>query len=136
MNRKAKNGTFSDHVGFRFYEDEEGKVTVALNVDAHLLNRIDTLHGGVHATMIDNVLGATIFAATEVPSTTIQLSVHYFEPVAEGELIATATILKQSYKLVTAEGVIVDQSGTVVAKGMGTFKLLHAKKELVEWAES
>ncbi|QQK78331.1 PaaI family thioesterase [Salicibibacter cibarius] len=106
-------------------EAEDGGVTVVLDIDEKHMNRNGILHGGVHATMLDNILGAALARHTGMPSTTISLNVNYLAPVKKGRLTASATILQLGYKSATVEGVIMDTEGTAIAKGTGTFKILR-----------
>ncbi|WP_160112412.1 PaaI family thioesterase [Salicibibacter kimchii] len=121
----ANESHFFNHVGFEMIEAEDGAVTIVLDIDDKHMNRNDTLHGGVHATMLDNVLGAVLHHRTELPSTTVSLNVNYLAPVKKGRLTARATILQLGYKSATVEGVIADAEGTAIAKGTGTFKILR-----------
>ncbi|WP_227004046.1 PaaI family thioesterase [Salicibibacter halophilus] len=121
----ANESQFFNHVGFEMKEADEGDVTILLDIDEKHMNRNDTLHGGVHATMLDNVLGAVLHHRTELPSTTVSLNVNYLAPVKKGRLSATGTILQLGYKSATVEGVITDATGTAIAKGTGTFKILR-----------
>ncbi|WP_246516351.1 PaaI family thioesterase [Salicibibacter cibarius] len=121
----ASESHFFNHVGFEMTEAEDGGVTVVLDIDEKHMNRNGILHGGVHATMLDNILGAALARHTGMPSTTISLNVNYLAPVKKGRLTASATILQLGYKSATVEGVIMDTEGTAIAKGTGTFKILR-----------
>ncbi|MFZ3591451.1 PaaI family thioesterase [Bacillus sp. DJP31] len=118
---------FSDLLGFQAISYEKGNVILQLQIEDYHKNSIGTVHGGVIATMIDNIIGATITSLVSLPSTTINLNISYTKPAVDGLLIAKATILQQGYRIVTGEGIITDQDDQMIAKGTGTFKILHSK---------
>ncbi|WP_226580782.1 PaaI family thioesterase [Halobacillus litoralis] len=116
---------FFSHIGFEIMRFEEGDVLLKLPIHEKLHNVNGTLHGGVHATMLDLVLGMAIRSTTKTRCTTMNLNLNYLAPVAGGEITATGRILKQGYRIVTAEGELYDQEGSMLAKGIGTFKLIR-----------
>ncbi|MEW9668025.1 PaaI family thioesterase [Ammoniphilus sp. 3BR4] len=120
-----EKSSFVSHLGFQIVQFEEGKVILELPVDQHVMNVNETVHGGVYASMLDNILGMTFRSIVKYPLTTMNLNIHYLDSVTEGKLVATATVLKQGYKLLTGEGEIRDGNGKLVAKGTGTFKVMR-----------
>ncbi|HET7657793.1 MAG TPA: PaaI family thioesterase [Bacillales bacterium] len=116
---------FFKHFGFEFVEFTEGKVTLKLDVHHALLNTGNILHGGVYATLIDNIIGLTACSITNQPLVTVQLNVHFLASVKTGTIYATAKVDRIGRQLVTGEGEIVDEKGTLLAKGSGTFKQMN-----------
>lgn len=127
--RLVDRSSFSKLLGVKTVKYEKGDVELELQIDDHHLNGIQTVHGGVTATLIDNIIGATITSLVNLPSTTINLNISYLSPITKGVLTARASILHLGYKIVTGEGIITDQQNNVIAKGTGTFKVLHPKPE-------
>ncbi|MFC5587735.1 PaaI family thioesterase [Sporosarcina soli] len=112
-------------LGFEIESLDEEAVTLKLSIREELLNTIGTLHGGVHASMLDTLLGMTIRSATTMPCTTINLNISYLNTATSDELFATGKILRQGYKNATAEGEIHDSNGVLLTKAIGTFKLIR-----------
>ncbi|WP_456279196.1 PaaI family thioesterase [Bacillus sp. AK128] len=125
--KKTGQSEFSNLLDIKTVQYEKGNVVLQLRVDDKHINGIDTVHGGVIATLIDNIIGATISSIVNLPSTTINLTIQYLSPATSGTLTAKANILHLGYKLVTGEGIITDESGNLIAKGTGTFKIIHPK---------
>jgi uncharacterized protein (TIGR00369 family) len=115
------------HVGFEIVRFEEGNVNIKLDVKEHLLNINGTLHGGVHATMLDYILGMVTRSVTKAKVVTTNLTVHYLSSISQGEIFAEAKVLQEGYKLAFTEGEIKDDQGNILAKGIGTFKLIRDK---------
>lgn len=120
-----ESSPFFSHVGLEIVHFEEGNILLKLPVTEQHLNANKTLHGGVHATMLDVILGITIRSITKTRCTTVNLNVNYFVPVTSGNVFAKARVLQQGYRIVTAEGEITDEQGNMLAKGIGTFKLIR-----------
>ncbi|RKQ35749.1 PaaI family thioesterase [Oceanobacillus halophilus] len=120
-----ETSAFFAHVGFEIVSFKEGSVKLKLPIRKYLLNANNTLHGGVHATMLDLIMGMTIRSATKTRCTTVNLNVTYLSSTTEGTIFATGKILKQGYKLVSVEGELVDEEGILLAKGVGTFKIIR-----------
>lgn len=123
--RVFEESPFFKLLGFKLVEFEEGQVTIELPVDDHLLNANKTVHGGVYASLLDNIIGATIRSIVKVPLATINLNIHYIASIANGVMVAKATILQQGYRMVTGEAEIRDGQGQLLAKGTATFKVLR-----------
>lgn len=120
-----ENSPYVNHLGFDIVHFEEGHVVLELPVGRHLININDTVHGGVYASMLDNILGMTFRSIVKDPLITVNLTIHYLESAREGKLVATAKVLKQGYKMITGEGEILDEQGRLLAKGTGIFKVLR-----------
>lgn len=116
---------FFQHIGFEFVQLEEGNVTVKLDVHEAVLNTMRILHGGIYATMIDNIIGITVRSVTKSPLVTVQLNVHYLAPVKKGTIYSTGKIDRLGHRIVTGEGEITDENGNLLAKGSGTFKQVN-----------
>ncbi|MFC0273882.1 PaaI family thioesterase [Metabacillus herbersteinensis] len=116
---------FFSHVGFEIVRFDEGDILLKLGVRPPLLNVNETLHGGVHATMLDFILGMVIRSSTRTRCVTMNLNINYLAPTIAGEIFAKGKILQQGYRTVTAEGELFDPEENLLAKGVGTFKLIR-----------
>jgi acyl-coenzyme A thioesterase 13 len=84
---------------------EIGKLAFQYEVRKEMTNPIGTLHGGVIAAIIDDILGATMFSLNEEHFyTTINNVIDYFSPGREGDvIIAETSILKKGKQIVNAQ---------------------------------
>lgn len=121
----SKNGPFFDHLRFDMKINNNEVVTI-LKVEEYHLNAKNTVHGGVIATMLDNVIGDSIAIAVNCSVVTINLNINYVAPVKVDSLLtATGKIIQQGYRISMAEGIIEDEKGNLIAKGIGTFKIIR-----------
>lgn len=126
VRKSFETSPFFSHIGFEIIELNEGKVNLKLSVQEQLLNANQSLHGGVHAAMLDSVMGMAIRSTTTSRCTTININVSFLAPSTNGDhIVATGRILQLGYKIVTAEGEMRDSQGNLLAKAVGTFKLIR-----------
>ncbi|MEH7309017.1 PaaI family thioesterase [Neobacillus drentensis] len=127
MKRAELRNSFDVSLGFDMIQLDEGEIILELPVSSSNLNPNGTLHGGVYASLLDIVIGVNIRNLVGHPLVTVNLNISYFAPAVEGEkIIASAKILHQGYKNVAAEGEIRNFEGKLLAKGIGTFKVLRS----------
>lgn len=127
IRQSFEGSSFLSHMGIEIVRFEEGNVVLKLNIEDYLLNVNKTLHGGVHATMLDTILGMVVRSVSKTRVTTTSLTIHYLDSLSAGEIFAEAKVLKLGYKIAFAEGEIKDANGHVIAKGTGSFKLIRTK---------
>lgn len=115
-------------VGYRIdLNDPSGAATVTLEIDAKHRNRNGTLHGGIHAMMLDAAAGfaASRFLAGSdalVPVMTLSLNTAYVAAVSEGTVVARGQVSGGGYKIVYATAEITDEAGRVLSTASGVFK--------------
>ena len=125
-------GTTVEHVG-------DGKMTMSIPYDDKLTttrpNRDDRrpdIHGGVAATLVDNVGGLALRTKLDDPYSggvaTINLNVNYLRP-ATGDLRATAEVIRAGSSVgvsaVTVVSTPPDGEPVEVATGQGAYRLFR-----------
>ena len=125
-----ENSPFNNLVGITLEDFQEGAVEYSLEISPSHHNVNSGVHGGVLFSLLDSVMGATVRSAINKPIVTVNMNVHYFSPVPEGDTITgTASILQQGRSIITAEGLIKSTNGTVLTKAIGTFKVISQSKD-------
>ncbi|MBU8906090.1 PaaI family thioesterase [Desertibacillus haloalkaliphilus] len=122
-----ETSSFFTHLGFEIVRCDEEEIILKLPIQEHLINTNQTVHGGVYATMLDNIISMVVRSAVKAPIVTVSLNIHYLAPAKEGYLLAKAKVLQQGYRIVAGEGEIYDQDNRLLAKGNGTFKVNRPK---------
>ncbi|MEF3301583.1 PaaI family thioesterase [Paenibacillus sp. GYB003] len=124
---EAAKGTFWEELGCSLERVEPGLTVVTLDVTGRHLNGIGILHGGVHASLLDNAMGITAMVARPRDKVvTTNLNVHYLSPLVPGKVTVTAELIHQSRKMVTVFGKIEDAQGRLGSWGSGSFRVLAA----------
>ncbi|RNA66230.1 PaaI family thioesterase [Alteribacter keqinensis] len=119
---RFETSPFFAHLGFEIETYEKDNVVLKLPIQKHLINTNGTVHGGVYATMLDNIMSMVVRNAIDEDIVTVNMNIHFLAPIKAGELLAEATIIQQGYRIVTCEGEIYSNN-KVVAKSSGTFKV-------------
>jgi acyl-coenzyme A thioesterase 13 len=99
---------------------EEGKIEFEYEVRKEWLNPIGNLHGGIVAAIVDDAIGATVFANGEpVFYSTINNCIDYFSIAQLGQkIIAKTSITKKGKQLINAQCEIWNSEQTrILAKG-------------------
>lgn len=78
-------------------------------------------HGGALATLLDTALTFALIASADRDWTTVDLRVDYLRAVVIGEISVRARVVHAGRRTGRAEGEIVDASGAVCARAIGTF---------------
>jgi uncharacterized protein (TIGR00369 family) len=78
-------------------------------------------HGGILCAIIDVAADYAIAARLGRPVPTIDLRVDYHKPAMPGDLTARARIVRLGSQFSTAEALLYDKDGDLVASGRGTY---------------
>lgn len=111
-------------LGFRFAEVAPGRAVVTLTPHAGHYNLIGTVHGGVHATLLDTAMACAILASLPrgLGFTTLEFKIDFVRPLTEstGEVRAEGEAVNVGRTIAQAEGRLVDSSGRLIARGTTT----------------
>jgi acyl-coenzyme A thioesterase 13 len=112
---------------------ELGKLSFQYTVRKEMMNPAKTLHGGVTAAIIDDVIGATMYSFNEdYFYTTVNMSVDYFAPAMENEnIIAETSIVKKGTQITNAQCEIwnADKSRLLARGHCNLLKTEHKRSE-------
>ena len=114
---------FIAHVGIHNKGVENGVAVSEVTLAPHHMNRIETAHGGLIATLLDNAMvsAARAAAAPEARLATIEMKISFMRAGA-GMLRCTARCVHSTKKLAFCEGEIHDLSGQLVATASSTMQ--------------
>lgn len=78
-------------------------------------------HGGILAAIVDVAADYAIAARLGKPVPTIDIRVDYHKAAMPGDLTAKAKIVRMGSQYSTAEALVYDKDGALVASGRGTY---------------
>ncbi len=114
----------------RFYVEGE-QVKVPVEIDKHHCGYPDIAHGGVIAAILDECMGWAAIREVKRMCVTGDLQIRYLKTTpAQSPLTACAEVVHANRRLVKTEGVIVDETGMVYARGFGKFFPLSVEETL------
>jgi uncharacterized protein (TIGR00369 family) len=119
---------FNTMIGYRLAEWREDFARLELTLEDKHLNRSGVVHGGVLATMLDVTLGyAGIYTAEPGRirrAVTLTMTTSYLGQVKSGILSCVAQRRGGGKTIYMATGEILDEAGTLIALGEGTFRYI------------
>jgi acyl-coenzyme A thioesterase 13 len=81
---------------------EHGSIALEVTVRAEMCNPVGTLHGGIHAAIMDEVIGMTVAAmGNESHFVTLNLTTDIFRTAKAGDIVtATSQVVKSGRKAI------------------------------------
>jgi uncharacterized protein (TIGR00369 family) len=122
-----KDVPFWKHTGCIIEDIQEGTAVISLKVEQYHLNGNMTVHGGVYATLLDNVMGIASKAKVGCDLATTHMNIQFLAAVSEGTLYAKGRVVHQTKRTVTAEARVETENGTLLALATGTFRVFAEK---------
>jgi uncharacterized protein (TIGR00369 family) len=115
-------------IGLKLTFAEEGNVYVARFTPGIEHQSYDgTIHGGIIATLLDEVMGRYLYATEGRNVVTAKLETRFRKPTPVGqELTIRGWIVKQRGKVIEMEGTVATADGTITAEGKAM--LVEGKK--------
>lgn len=110
---------------------EEGNLSCRFKVSKEWTNPMATLHGGVTASIMDDVIGAAIYSMGEESFyTTVNLVVDYFSSARENDVIvAHAVVIKKGRQIMNAQCELWNADKTkMIARGYSNLLNTNIKK--------
>ena len=110
-------------------EVNEGQLIFEFTVLETQLNPNGILHGGVMATMLDELMGGATWTLNKpYPFATINLQVDYLSPAKVGEVIrGEANVIKAGSTVVHAEAKLYNSKNLVIAKATSNLVVMKPK---------
>ncbi len=122
---------FIDHLGVERVESHEGRALLALELKPAFLNSWKAAHGGVIMTLIDSAMSlAARIHLQGAPGgiLTIEMNTKFIKPGTGNRLIAEGKVIGGGRTTLFCEAEVHDETGTLIAKGMGTLKPVRKKE--------
>lgn len=118
-----KQPAFMEMLGLSIDRADEHEAVVRMDVPDDLITPLGTVHGGVIAALFDT--GLAIAIARRLSGldriATHSLTVTYVAFTREQVLLCRARVVSLRRSVAVVEGEVVAESGTMVAKALGTF---------------
>ena len=121
---------FVEHLGIRLIDQSKDRAAIVLDRRPELLNSWGSAHGGVIMTMLDYVMGAAVRGHYGIDASvlTIDLSVGFMSAGMGEHIKAEGRVLHSGKSTAFCEAEARDEEGKLLAKAIGTFKLLPKKE--------
>lgn len=121
--------TIATTLGFTLAEVEEGKAVFIGEPSDRILNPLGIVHGGWALTLIDSCTGCAAHTtlAAGLGYTTVETKVNFVRAItpATGPVRAEGRVVARGRTIITAEGVLSDSKGKLLAHGTSTLMVLR-----------
>ncbi len=121
----------ANHSGLRMEFHEEGEEILSTwSPDQHFQGFHDILHGGIQATMMDEIASWVVFVKLDTAGVTYQLKTRFKKPVriSRGAVTLRAKIAQVQRKIASVEVSLMDGEGTICSDGVVDYFLLSREK--------
>jgi uncharacterized protein (TIGR00369 family) len=121
---------FVEHLGIRLTEQSRQRAAIVLDKRPELLNSWGAAHGGVVMTMLDYVMSAAVRGHYGIDGgvLTVDMSVGFMNAGTSNHILAEGRVLHGGVSTAFCEAEARDEAGTLLAKAIGTFKLLGDRR--------
>jgi len=111
-----------------FYEDGEDIVT-EWDPEYYMQGYLNVLHGGIQATLHDEIASWTVYTKLETAGVTSKLEISYLKAVYinKGKITLRSGVLTREEKLATLHTRLYDGNGTLCSEGKVTYYLYPQK---------
>jgi uncharacterized protein (TIGR00369 family) len=127
MKQFVPQSPFVGHVGIELVDLGDGTATLRLPFRDEVITIGKTVHGGAVSALIDTTAMAAAWSGAEAPEnmrgTTVSLTVNFLAAANGVDLVASARVLRRGKNLQYVEVDVTDPEGSLVAKGLVTYKL-------------
>lgn len=116
----------SSFLGMATEQTGTGQAVARVTVTPDLLNPHGSLHGAVLFAMVDTAMGAATLSVIDDTSScaSIDVQVRFCKAVFDGELVATATVMKAGKRVVHLRAEVRDLDDALVGFASGSFAVI------------
>jgi uncharacterized protein (TIGR00369 family) len=102
-----------------FVQSQDGQAEASWTPTPDMANPFGSVHGGIIATVIDEVTGAAIMSTIDASSApTVSMNVEYLHPVPIGGTYSVVgEVIRQGRAMAIADARILNEEGKVLARG-------------------
>ncbi len=118
------------HMHFYWEGDENGKVVSVWKANKNFVSWIDTLHGGIQASLLDEICGWVVFYQLQTSGVTAKMEMRYRKQVMTTwpYIILEAELLEKRHNIAIVKGRILNPDGEVCADCTCTYFIFEGKK--------
>jgi uncharacterized protein (TIGR00369 family) len=127
MKAFVEGSPFANTLGLRPATIEPDHVILEMPFKEAIVTIGDVVHGGAISSLVDTAATAAAWTAVEDPGgargTTVALSITFVAAARGQDVSADARVVRRGKTICFCEVDVVDAGGTLVAKGLVTYKL-------------
>ena len=100
-----------------------GTATLMLPVRKELMQNHGVVHGGAVASLIDSAMAFAIIPllSADEKVTTVDLTISYLRPVTEGQMTASAKVIRAGRRLISVSAEVFNSDQSLTATALSTY---------------
>jgi uncharacterized protein (TIGR00369 family) len=116
--------SFSNHIGLRIEEVVPGRAVFSLDVQEMHMNGAGSMHGGVHAAVMDSAMAVALIAHG-LRVTTTNMNLTYLAGISKGRVLCTGEVIHLGRRNAVTEARMHNESGDLLAVGSASFRIFE-----------
>jgi uncharacterized protein (TIGR00369 family) len=124
---------FTRWLGLRRESSHGGRSRFVLDPRPELQNMVDTVHGGVVATLLDVAMASAAVSKLDFAMTAVTLGMNSsFVHPGRGRLVVDGEVLAVDDGIASCRARVVDEAGRLVAQALGSFRYVPHRPRRTE----
>jgi len=123
---RAEASPYYKLLGIKIDEIKEGYAKLSIKIEKKHIQLLNTVHGGVIASLADSAAGWAIFGSGKLQGlpVTVEMKINFLKPVNSGKLFAEARSIHKGSRIFVCDVDVKDDNGMLVAKSLVTYYLV------------
>ena len=124
--KQAANSPFYQLLNIRIEEVGKSYARLSIEIDERHIQLLNTVHGGVMASLADSAAAWAIYDANDLEGTpvTVEMKINFLRPVKSGRLVAEARTCSKGSRIFVSDVEIKNSEDKLIAKSLVTYYLL------------
>ena len=126
---RGENCPFYRLLSMKIEEVRENYARLSIQIDKKHIQLLNTVHGGVMASLADSAAAWAIFGANGLngAAVTVEMKINFLKPVKSGKLVAEARNIHKGSRILVSDVEVKNGKGDLIAKSLITYYLLKNK---------
>lgn len=127
--QQGENCPFYRLLNMKIEEVRENYARLSIEIDKKHTQLLDTVHGGVIASLADSAAAWAIFGSNGLNGApvTVEMKINFLKPVKSGKVVAEARNIHEGSRIFVSDVEIKNGEGDLIAKSLLTYYLLKNK---------
>jgi len=123
---QAANSPFYQLLNIKIEEVQKSYARLSIEIDERHIQLLNTVHGGVMASLADSAAAWAIYGANDLEGTpvTVEMKINFLRPVKSGKLVAEARTCSKGSRIFVSDVEIKNIKDKLIAKSLVTYYLL------------
>ena len=130
MISQGENSAFYQLLNMKIEEVHDNYARLSIQIDKKHIQFLETVHGGVMASLADSAAAWAIYGSTNMKGTpvTVEMKINFLKPVKSGKLVAEARNIHRGSRISVSDVEVKNGEGNLIAKSLVTYYMLKNRR--------